>query len=157
MKLRLSDVASVAEVIGAIAIVISLIYVGIQVKQNNSLLESETRATRVQIRADEWNRLAESPEIVALLVKDRNGAALSEEEELRLNAFWMTTIYVNQWLYEGLSESTEWIAPLRRNFVTYSSLRNTWQGAGSGARSAGKDNFSADFVRLVDEQVVAQP
>lgn len=42
MKLRLKDIASIAEVIGAIAIFISLIYVGIQVNDSTRAVRSAT-------------------------------------------------------------------------------------------------------------------
>jgi hypothetical protein len=42
MKLRLSDVAVIADVIGALAIVISLIYVGIQVNDSTRAVRSAT-------------------------------------------------------------------------------------------------------------------
>ena len=40
MKLKLSDMASIAEVIGAIAIVISLVYVGVQVNDSTRAVRS---------------------------------------------------------------------------------------------------------------------
>ena len=40
MKTKLSDIASVAEIVGAIAVVLSLIYVGIQVNENASAVRS---------------------------------------------------------------------------------------------------------------------
>ena len=42
MKLKLSEVASIAEVIGALAIVISLVYVGIQVSDSTLAVRSAT-------------------------------------------------------------------------------------------------------------------
>ena len=42
MKLRLSELASIAEVIGAIAIVVSLIYVGVQVEDSTRAVRSAT-------------------------------------------------------------------------------------------------------------------
>ena len=42
MKLRLKDIASIAEVIGAFAIIISLIYVGVQVNDSTRAVRSAT-------------------------------------------------------------------------------------------------------------------
>ena len=42
MKLKLSELASIAEVIGAVAIVISLIYVGVQVNDSTRAVRSAT-------------------------------------------------------------------------------------------------------------------
>jgi hypothetical protein len=48
MKLKLSDWANIAEVLGAVAIVVSLIFVGMQINQGNR----ETRAATVQSALD---------------------------------------------------------------------------------------------------------
>ena len=40
MKAKLSDLASIAEIIGAFAVVVSLIYVGVQVNDNSSAVRS---------------------------------------------------------------------------------------------------------------------
>ena len=40
IKTKLSDIASIAEIVGAIAVVLSLIYVGIQVNENSSAVRS---------------------------------------------------------------------------------------------------------------------
>jgi hypothetical protein len=48
MKLKLSDWASIAEILGAIAIVVSLLFVGFQISDSNR----ETRAATVQAALD---------------------------------------------------------------------------------------------------------
>lgn len=53
MKLKLSDWASIAEVVGAIAIVISLIYVGIQVNDSTLAVRSST-ATETSTAISSW-------------------------------------------------------------------------------------------------------
>ena len=139
--------------VGALA---GIIFLVVQIGQNNSLLESEARSTRVQIRTDGWNTLVDSPDMASMLIKDRSGETLSGEEEFRLNSFWMTTLWRNQWEYEEYGPGP-WITVMRAQFAVYGSLRRTWRGDGSGARTAGKDNFPADFVRIIDEQVLGQP
>ena len=42
MKLKLSELANIAEVIGAFAVVISLLYVGVQVSDNTRAMRSAT-------------------------------------------------------------------------------------------------------------------
>ena len=138
--------------VGALA---GIIFLVVQVDQNNSLLESEARSTRVQIRTDGWDRLAENPDMAAMLLKDRSGEALSDEEELRLNSFWMTVLWRNQWEYEE-SGPGQWMIPMRAQFEAYGSMRRTWQGDDSRVSSAGKDNFPADFVALIEERIIGQ-
>jgi hypothetical protein len=53
MKLKLSDWASIAEVVGALAIVISLVYVGIQVKDSSRAVRSAA-ANDANVATQSW-------------------------------------------------------------------------------------------------------
>ena len=53
MKLKLSEIASVAEIVGAFAVVVSLIYVGVQVSDSNSAVRS-TAVNDANVAVQEW-------------------------------------------------------------------------------------------------------
>ena len=53
MKLKLSDLASIAEIIGAFAVVISLIYVGVQVNDSVSAVRSAS-ANDANVAVQNW-------------------------------------------------------------------------------------------------------
>ena len=53
MKLKLSELANVAEVIGAFAVVVSLIYVGVQVNDSNSAVRSAS-VNDANVAVQEW-------------------------------------------------------------------------------------------------------
>ena len=80
MKLKLSEWASMAEVVGAIAIVVSLIFVGMQINDGNR----ETRAAVVQSALD--SEIAFQAEILRYAdtwVKVVTGQPFSDEVETR--------------------------------------------------------------------------
>ena len=54
MKSKLSDLASIAEIIGAFAVVISLIYVGVQVNDSVSAVRSAS-ANDANVAVQNWN------------------------------------------------------------------------------------------------------
>ncbi len=53
MKLKLSEVASMAEIIGAFAVVISLIYVGVQVNDSAGAVRSAS-ANDANVAVQNW-------------------------------------------------------------------------------------------------------
>jgi hypothetical protein len=75
MKQRLADLASIAEIIGAIAVVISLIYVGIQVNDANSAVRSAA-ANDANVAVQSWYlQIGSDPENSRFYY----GALMSEE------------------------------------------------------------------------------
>ena len=138
-----------------VGVIIGIVFVGIELSQNNELMAGEARATRLAAVTQTWQILVENPEITVLLVSDRNGTALTEDQEVRLNAYWMRALLNIQWQHQELPESTEWVNGMRRAFASYGSLSRTWQGVGPGARATGKDNFDADFVEFWEKNVLS--
>ena len=53
MKLKLNELANIAEVIGAFAVVVSLIYVGVQVNDSNSAVRSAS-VNDANVAVQEW-------------------------------------------------------------------------------------------------------
>ena len=53
MKLKLSELASIAEIIGAFAVVLSLIYVGVQVNDNAGAVRSAA-ANDANVATQSW-------------------------------------------------------------------------------------------------------
>ena len=144
-----------AEVLGVVGIIAGIVFLGFELRQNNELMAADARFNQLSIRTDIWAVLADSPELVAYLVKDRNGETLTSEEELRLNSFWMRTLLNLEWQYVELPENIDsWTAGHRRNYESYGSLRRTWEGGGAGSRAAGRHNFNPGFVEFYEQTIV---
>jgi hypothetical protein len=81
MKFKLAEVASVAEVIGAIAIVISLIYVGIQVNDSTRAVRSAT-ANETSAAISSWyTQVGGNPQATRVFLYGiANPDSLSREE-----------------------------------------------------------------------------
>ena len=126
-------VGALAEAIGAAGVILSLLYVGLQVRQNTKVARAATR----QALADGAQGLAtdvlESEEIARLMHKALEGRELEPHEILRLQArclrdlrFWDNAYYQYT---EGLLTPEEW-EPFRENlrlifqFPTY---REYWE------------------------------
>lgn len=98
MKLKLSDWASIAEVVSAIAVIISLVYVGIQINENTG----ETRAANRQqlvSRAHLGTIAAAGPESSAIFAEVTVGTALTPTELARYGFLTRTVLYDVQEAY----------------------------------------------------------
>ncbi len=151
-KIEFQQLVSILANVGVIA---GIVFLGYELRQNNDLMASEARATYASMDQTGWSFLIENPDFIETLIKDRNGEALTDVEEFRLNALWMQTLAQYQFRYFEDPDSANWIAGQRRNYESYSSLRRTWQGNSSGSRQAGKDNFDARFVQFYEEHIVS--
>ncbi len=80
--MKLSEWANVAEIISAIAVVVSLLYVGYQINLNTQEIRVANRqelVTRAHTATMTW---ATSPELVRTLVKATKNEPMSDEERL---------------------------------------------------------------------------
>ena len=108
---KLSDWASIAEVVSAIAIVLSLLYVGVQIRENTI----EVRATNRQeliTRAMSATANSASPEISGVVTKAAEGTALTSVERTQFGYIVRTLLYDVQEAYllhaEGRLDEAYW-------------------------------------------------
>jgi hypothetical protein len=127
---RLSDWASIAEIVGAVAIVVSLIYVALEVQQNTRVQHA---LAYQEVYRDLKANLAAIP--TELMAKQRSGEDLSDLERREI-AEWFTTMmrgYENWWQQCRLGTITDeifqaYISHLRVTMST-TLARETWGGA----------------------------
>jgi hypothetical protein len=85
MKLKLKQWAQIAEVIGALAIVVSLIYVANEVRHNTAATQAATFQQMVQQSASSLIAIAADAELADLQRRGiRDAKSLTEQEEFRL-------------------------------------------------------------------------
>ncbi len=84
MKLKLSDLASIAEIIGAFAVMISLIYVGVQVNDSAGAVRSAS-ANDANIAVQSWYQQLGSDQQTSALMYEAltSEEALSNQEEFQ--------------------------------------------------------------------------
>jgi hypothetical protein len=111
-RLRLSDWASIAEVVGALAVVISLLYVGIQINANTIEVRAANRQELVNRSFTATSNAASSPELAGALAKAAEGAPLSPQELSQYRYFVRSMLYDVQEAYllfnEGRLDETYW-------------------------------------------------
>ena len=95
--MNLNDLANLGQIIGAVAVVVSLIYVALQIRQNTNAVRSAT-AQVVHEHFAKWYQLvaadAELSKIVATGLRDYG--SLSEQEKARFIATFMAFLSYSQ-------------------------------------------------------------
>ena len=84
-RLTLSEITNLAEIVGTIAIVVSLIFVGLQIRQNTRQIEAASYQTGITF-IDAVNNLATNPDSAGLIIKGlQDFDALTKVEKARFD------------------------------------------------------------------------
>ena len=132
-----------------LAVVAGIIFLALELRQNNDLLEAQARATLSANRLNHIDRILQ-PENSAIIVKAGNGQALTDDELFRYERLkhaifvsWESDFHEYQ---EGLADDLP-IEGMRRSFVTYKGLLDTWNRR--------KAIYSDNFVQFIENEVIA--
>jgi len=82
-KLTLADWANIGEIIGAIAVVISLVYVGVQIRENTEEMRAANRQQLIGRAHEATAGFALSPELSAVMAKVAAGDSLTSGEQVQ--------------------------------------------------------------------------
>ena len=138
------------EFVGAIAVVVTLIYLTAQIRQNNELLRSESRQTLVANDLTSLTANLENTDVFAKLVSE---GELSAEDQLRLSFMYSLDLRNREFEYfqytNGLLDEETWLAYRHVILINHSTgLGRTWW------HEIGRGIVDPDFAELVDELLV---
>jgi len=110
---RVQTYALIAEIISALAIVVSLLYAGYQFRRSNTITSSDAAAVLTERFRESNKLLIESPGLAEIVLAGRAGSAdLSEADRLRYETF--EKAFFNSWeaawLYhaDGILDAPTW-------------------------------------------------
>ncbi len=148
-KIGLSDWAKVAEIGAATGVIISLIFVGLEIQSNTEATEAATRESVLQVGMEYLSLRVDSSVLAKAHTKLRSGEDLSPDEEYQLEH----EAYINfigfahsYYQYQqGFLDSNAWLR--RKNVIRlvingYPHNRNMWEGK--------REQFEPEFQELVD-------
>jgi len=159
MKEKLQEYALIAEIISGIAIVISLVFVGIQIQQGTEETAINTSAIRTSAyqdltgqMLDIYSGITTSPQLAELFYKAHCGQALSPVEEVQMRTYGIQTIRHGDMAYQmyeqGLINQDQLgnaNAILLANLTQTQYFHGIWNGLRVTANPA--------FVAYIDEMV----
>ena len=143
--MNISYYANLAEIIGTIAVVISLVYVAIQIRHSNRHMAHEAQRARAQAVRENLRGMADNAEI---FVKEGSGEALTAAEFHRMSMYWMGVLFSYQTSFQQLprNEIIGHANFIRRFFESSPSIRATWE--------KNRDTFQPEFARFVEDYVI---
>jgi len=136
-----------------IGVIAGIIFLAVEVQQNNSLMEAEARYRMFENRVSNLRLEKQSPECAALVLKIYNREPLSEIDRLRVESRTMEAIFSWQWEYGEyqagrLSRQELPVDGWRRAFDINKSFVDVWPRA--------KQNLSRypEFLEFIESEVI---
>jgi hypothetical protein len=107
--MTLDQMASVAEIVGMIIVVVTVIYLTIQIRQTNQALRSNTAQATHDSLTLGYVTLATDGDLNGIFRKGCNDPSELTEDELgQFIAFWTFTMYTTQnWLYQRATQALD--------------------------------------------------
>ena len=149
---RLPKWAHIAEITGAVAVVVSLLYVGYQVRENTTAMQSQTEINLFSLSTElhAWYRDPVFVDLVARANADFD--ALSVAERMQLERFVMSGM--DLWAYalksfrRGTIDEEEWLA--WNGFFSGEFESDPWRRIYAQYRHGYADSFRQHVDSLVD-------
>jgi hypothetical protein len=144
------DVGQTVQILANVGVIAGILFLAMELRQNNALLELQTHYNRKQTRSDWYQLLGTDERAVEVILKARNPETLTEIERVQLSNLNLALLTNFEWdVYEYRNNRIEiptdaW----RRVFAGYPGLRETFESQ--------RDVFSADFARFIDENVLTE-
>ena len=151
--MTLNDFANLGQIIGALAVVISLFYVASQIRQNTNAVRSATAQTVHEHFANWYHLVAADDELAQIVAKGlRNYGSLSEKERVRFIAAFMAFLSYSQNAFlkwrQGLLAPSLWLG--------WEQVMMNLFGA-PGGKGFWKDRaymFGDEFRRYIDDVLI---
>lgn len=152
--MTIQELGSIGEFVSSIVILITLIYLSLQIRQNTNAIHSQSRADIYRGAQEELWRNIEYPDItINLIDPDRE---MSIEEKVRLDAWLAASMRAREfaWLQyqNGSIDELQWKSECEVVRVILGSKRSrAWW------KSLGRLGFSEEFVLFVEELIANEP
>ena len=151
--MKLSRLADITEILTSIAIVVTLVYVVIEINQNTEALNAQTRQTVLDGSQAELFKVVDKPEIAISVVKD---GPLTEAESIQLHMYLIANMRVREfsWLQysSGTIDQSQWDTEfaVMKIILGTPRTRHWWS-------TMGRPAFSQEFATFVDESIRNEP
>lgn len=156
-RLSLGNLALVSEIISSIAVVMSLLILAVQIRENTRVLRGQQHFATNQLLSQISLMFAENEGLAAISVKARSGVgALNDVERRRFDAalghVFSTWEYAYYQHANGALDSEVWVgltADMRAAFVDSQGVVESWRSA--------RGSFGPAFRQYVDQGLLGEP
>jgi len=150
--MRKLDVGQTIGIVANVGVILGIVFLAIEVRQNNSLIESEQQYRRDESMAEAVEAVFSNPSLAAAIAKKKANQPLNELEQLQLDAFNVRVVMGIQRNY------FEWQRG-RIPALSADGLRDRFYRGGVEVVplvefwAANKDEFRPEFIEWVEENV----
>ena len=147
--MTLADLGNIGEFIASIGVLITLIYLAIQIRQNTDALKVQTRQALSETQFSNINLRATDPQLPMIIAKGTAGEPMTDEEQARFYYHCDASMRQFENAYShyqaGMLSEPDWTAQRRSIVVSLRSelARDVWQRL--------KPTYNESFATIVDE------
>ena len=148
------DVAAIVDVLASIGVIAGIVFLGVELRQNNALLAAQARYNLVVRRAD-MNTVVMTPHVLAALHKKAAGEPVSREEESIIFSASIRFIEMWEWQYNEYAAGM-----LRKDQLPIQAWRGFYHNKTSIPLDIGavwevrKYFYTPGFAEFIDDNVV---
>ena len=153
------DLGQLVTILANVGVIAGIVFLAIELRQNNELMVEEARANRVNLRQADTTLVLENPELGRALIKHRNDEELTDHESLLVTLYidFVLVNFQNEYLdtVRGLSDEDDLpVETWRLNFGLdrvpegFVHMRDYWE------RNKDLGGWDEQFVRWMEENVV---
>ena len=149
----LEQIALIASIISSLAVIASLIFVGIQLKQNSLATRMMTAQINTQIMIENFGRIVDHPDIAAIFAGERSPDSVTPGEALRIGNVFGATFRHFEMLHMhqryGIHELEMWQASEARvdERIANPIIRGWWETS--------RGSYGPSFVAYMDGKIAA--
>jgi hypothetical protein len=148
--LRKIDLGQTITILANLGVIAGIVFLGYELRQNNSLMAAEARFNRLTMAVDSWRFNAGSSELAELRDRGRNNETLSGAEQWRLDGSIMAIFVMLEWTFRELPIDSPEVNQVREvqqyNFANDASFHRIWE--------ARKSSFDPEFVQWMQSNVI---
>jgi hypothetical protein len=150
--LKKLDFAQSIGILANVGVIAGIVFLGVELQQNNALLAAQARVARHEMRSDDVNRIIlNNPELRRTLAKGRSDEPLSADELTVFRTYYRQVWTNLQFIYieytNGLLEEADLPIAAWSQVFTYPRVNEYWE-------LSKEVNFRPDFVQWMEEFVV---
>ena len=146
-------IGTISEIVGAVAVVVTLAYLAIQIRQQNSMLQSTSRQALVE---NDRASIATALEHIELVTKLGNEEELTANEQAQISLLWIMDLRNREFEYfqykAGSLDDAAWQSYYETLHYTFGTerMRRWWE-------IVGRESFDSEFTQLVDDFIKDSP
>ncbi|MBW2498907.1 MAG: hypothetical protein JRF61_16635 [Deltaproteobacteria bacterium] len=145
----ITTLAAWGEFLGGIAVVVSLVYLASQIRQNSRLLRTSTGSTSTSVANDNLTLIVQDPEVAKMYMAGMSDrSSLAEVDQYRFDVLMMMQIGGLQQEYQFAADGVigpalwEMRKRVMRGFLQLPGVKEWWADM--------RHNFSEDFCEFLD-------